>query len=181
MCKQDWVREKARVRPVAGVIANMHLLEDRFPVQLAGERTLCTLAEVAGAPPLIFASAADRIDRGALIIDALLEVVDGVLLIGACANNHPGQFDNKPHPAQERSDESRDALALIEVCDARGAPIFRCLQPSRDERRFRQLIAPRDPPVAGLRLRGPGENGYLYEISKMTRRSGCEAWDIADD
>jgi putative glutamine amidotransferase len=55
------------VRPVAGVITNVHFLEDRFPVQLAGDGNLCALPEVADTLPLIFARAADTIDIGALL------------------------------------------------------------------------------------------------------------------
>ena len=43
-------------RPVVGVIANTHLAEGKFPAQIAGERSLRAVAEVAGAMPLIFAS-----------------------------------------------------------------------------------------------------------------------------
>jgi putative glutamine amidotransferase len=109
------------VKPVVGVIANAHLVEGRFAVQLVGERNLRALAEVADALPVMFAGASDVTDIG-----ALLEVVDGVLLTGARANVHPRRFRAEPHPAHEPYDEDRDALALalIEVCVARGVPIF---------------------------------------------------------
>jgi putative glutamine amidotransferase len=79
------------------------------------------VADVAGALPLMFASVPDITD-----IDTLLEVVDGVLLTGARANVHPARFGAEPHPGHEPYDEGRDALALalIEVCVARGVPIF---------------------------------------------------------
>jgi putative glutamine amidotransferase len=56
----------------------------------------------------------------------LLEVVDGVLLTGARANVHPTRFQTEAHPKHEPYDEARDALALtlVEVCVARGVPIF---------------------------------------------------------
>jgi len=108
-------------RPVVGVIANAHLVENRFTVQAVGERTLRAVAEVVGALPLMFAGAPDIMDIG-----TLLETVDGVLLTGARANVHPTRFRAKPHPGHEPYDEARDAvaLALIEVCVARGVPIF---------------------------------------------------------
>jgi putative glutamine amidotransferase len=108
-------------KPVVGVIANAHLIENRFTAQLVGERNLRAVAEVAGALPLMFAGAPDITD-----LDALLEVVDGVLLTGARANVHPVRFRTEPHAAHEPYDESRDALALalIEVCVARGVPIL---------------------------------------------------------
>jgi hypothetical protein len=72
------VKREGDVKLVFGVIANPHLVEDRFPVQVPGERNLRAVAEIADALPLMFASAAD-------IIGTLLEVIDGVLLTGACA------------------------------------------------------------------------------------------------
>jgi len=108
-------------RPVVGVIGNAYIVENRFPAQLVGERNLRAVAEVAGALPVMFAGTPDLTD-----VNALLEVVDGVLLTGARANVHPTRFDTEPHAAHEPYDEGRDALALalIEVCVARGVPIF---------------------------------------------------------
>ena len=108
-------------RPVVGVIGNTHIVENRFPAQLCGERNLRAVAEVAGALPVIFAGAPDITDIG-----ALLDVVDGVLLTGARANVHPTHFGTDPHPKHEPYDERRDsvALSLIEACVARGVPVF---------------------------------------------------------
>jgi putative glutamine amidotransferase len=108
-------------KPVVGVIGNAYLLDNRFAVQLVGERNLRAVAEVTGALPMMFAGAADITN-----IDALLDVVDGVLLTGARANVHPARFRVEPHVAHEPYDERRDALALplIEACVARGVPIF---------------------------------------------------------
>jgi len=108
-------------RPVVGVIANTHLVENRFTLQSVGERCLRAVSEVAGALPLMFAGAPDITDVG-----ALLETVDGVLLTGARANVHPARFRAEAHSGHEPYDEARDALALalIEVCVARGVPIF---------------------------------------------------------
>jgi putative glutamine amidotransferase len=108
-------------KPVVGVIANAHRIENRFIVQAVGERNLRAVADVAGALPLIFASAPEITDIG-----ALLEVVDGVLLTGARANVHPTRFQAEPHPKHEPYDEARDsvALPLAEACVALGVPIF---------------------------------------------------------
>ena len=108
-------------KPVVGVIGNAYLVENRFTVQVTGERNFRAVAEVAGALPLMFAGAPDLTD-----IDALLEVVDGVLLTGARANVHPVRFRTEPHSAHEPYDERRDALALelIEVCVDRGVPLL---------------------------------------------------------
>ena len=39
-------------RPVVGVIGNAHRIENRFAVQMVGERNLRAVADVAGALPL---------------------------------------------------------------------------------------------------------------------------------
>ncbi|MCB1510980.1 MAG: gamma-glutamyl-gamma-aminobutyrate hydrolase family protein [Hyphomicrobiaceae bacterium] len=108
-------------KPVVGVIGNAFRVENRFDVQMAGERNLRAIADVAAALPLIFPGLPAVTD-----IDALLSVVDGILLTGGRANVHPTHFKTDPHPAHEPYDQNRDAVALelIEVCIARGVPVF---------------------------------------------------------
>ena len=108
-------------RPVVGVIGNSYHVEDRFFVQMAGERNLRALADVSGALPLIFAGAPDITEIG-----SLLGVVDGILLTGARANVHPSCFQIEPGPAYEPYDQARDAmaLALIEASIDNAVPIF---------------------------------------------------------
>ena len=108
-------------RPVVGVIGNAYRVEDRFAVQMVGERNLRAVVEVAGALPVMFAGAPDITDIG-----ALLDVVDGILLTGARANVHPTHFGVEPHPKHEPYDNARDtvALAITEACVARAVPLF---------------------------------------------------------
>jgi putative glutamine amidotransferase len=108
-------------KPVVGVIGNVHVVENRFPAQLVGERNLRAVAEVAGALPLMFAGRPDVTD-----IDALLETVDGILLTGARANVHPTRFGLEPHARHEPYDSDRDelALTLVQTCVERGVPLF---------------------------------------------------------
>jgi putative glutamine amidotransferase len=108
-------------RPVIGVIGNAMRIENRFNVQGVGERSLRAVAEVTGALPIMFAGLPEVTD-----VDSLLAVVDGVVLAGARANVHPRRFRTDPSPKHEPYDEARDdlALALIEMCVARGVPIF---------------------------------------------------------
>jgi putative glutamine amidotransferase len=108
-------------RPVVGIIGSAHSIGNRFAGQRVGEKNLRAVAEVAEALPLIFAGSPEITD-----IDALLDAVDGVLLTGARANVHPRRFGADPDPKHEPYDESRDALALalIDVCVARGVPLF---------------------------------------------------------
>jgi putative glutamine amidotransferase len=108
-------------RPVIGVIGNTHVVENRYRVQMAGERNLMAAAEVAGALPLIFAG-----DPRITHIRDLLDAVDGIVLTGARANVHPTRFNTEPNPRHEPYDEARDALALplISACVERGVPIL---------------------------------------------------------
>lgn len=108
-------------RPVVGVIGNVYSVENRFTVQMAGERNLRAVADVAKALPMIFAGSTAITE-----IAALLDVVDGVLLTGGRANVHPSHFRTEPDPAYEPYDEGRDALALAltRACVDQGVPIF---------------------------------------------------------
>ena len=108
-------------RPVVGVIGSMHLVENRFPAQRVGERNLRAITDVVGGLPVMFAGSPEITD-----VDALLDVVDGVLLTGARANVHPTRFGVDPLPAYEPYDEPRDALALslVEACVTRGVPLL---------------------------------------------------------
>jgi putative glutamine amidotransferase len=108
-------------KPVVGVIGNMYMIENRFAVQAVGERNMRAIADVTGALPLMFASVPDITD-----LDALLDVVDGVLLTGARANVHPTRFRTEPDPRHEPYDPNRDdvALTLIDLCVQRGVPLF---------------------------------------------------------
>ena len=108
-------------KSVVGVIANARIVDSRFPVQLVGEKNLMAVADVTGAMPLMFAGAPHVTD-----IEALLAVVDGVLLTGGRANVHPRFFNTEPDPAYEPYDINRDeiALPLTRACIERGVPIL---------------------------------------------------------
>ena len=108
-------------RPVVGIIANSYRIEDRFAVQMAGDRNLQAIADVCHALPLLFGASAAMTD-----IEALLDAVDGVVLTGARANVHPTRFGTEPHARYEPYDIQRDglALSLIEICVERGVPLF---------------------------------------------------------
>ncbi|MEM7043964.1 MAG: gamma-glutamyl-gamma-aminobutyrate hydrolase family protein [Pseudomonadota bacterium] len=108
-------------RPVVGVIGNTYSVENRFNVQMAGERNLRAIADVVGGLPMVFAGEPDITDVG-----DLLEAVDGILLTGARANVHPTHFGATPDPAYEPYDRGRDALALTltRACVDKAVPIF---------------------------------------------------------
>lgn len=108
-------------KPVVGIIGNSSVIENRFAVQMTGERNVRAVAEVAGALPLIVPGLPNIVD-----IDSLLTVVDGILLTGGRANVHPTYFNTEPHPAHEPYDQNRDAIALplTRACVERGIPVF---------------------------------------------------------
>ncbi len=108
-------------KPLVGVIGSRHLIYDRYATQLAGERNLYAVADVADALPLMFAGVPDITDIG-----SLLDVVDGILLTGERANVHPTHFNVEPHPSHEPYDQDRDAVALrvVKACVAQGVPIL---------------------------------------------------------
>ncbi len=108
-------------KPVVGIIANTHFMEERYYVQGVGNRILTAVADVADALPLMFGGARNMTD-----IDALLESVDGILLTGSRSNVHPSRYGVIPDTRYEPFDDARDevALALIETCVDRGVPLF---------------------------------------------------------
>ena len=108
-------------KPLVGVIGHGHLVNDRYPAQLVGEKNLRAVADVADALPVMFAGAPDITDIG-----SLLDAVDGIVLTGGRSNVHPAHFDVEPHPSHEPYDENRDAVALrvTEACVERGVPIL---------------------------------------------------------
>ena len=110
-----------RRKPVVGVIGNASRVENRFQVQMCGERNLRAVADVAGALPLMFASCPEITD-----IATLLDTVDGIVLTGARANVHPKRFNTEPDEKHEPYDISRDevALTLSKACVERGIPLF---------------------------------------------------------
>ena len=108
-------------KPLVGVIGSRHLVYDRYATQLAGEKNLYAVADVADALPLMFAGLPDITDTG-----SLLDVVDGILLTGERANVHPTHFNVDPHPSHEPYDQDRDAVALrvVKACVAQSVPIL---------------------------------------------------------
>ena len=113
-------------KPVVGVIGNAYRVENRFTTGMVGERNLRAVADVCGALPLMFAGTPDITD-----IDALLDVVDGVVLTGARANVHPTAFRTEPHtqaralrhpPRRARADAGRrPASTAVCRCSASAA------------------------------------------------------------
>ena len=84
-------------RPVVGIIGNMNLLNQEYPVHAGGTMNSEAVARVAGCLPLIIPS-----DPNFVTVDELLEVCDGFLLTGArtCI---PANMARKRRPPTARS------------------------------------------------------------------------------
>ena len=108
-------------RPVVGIIANHHMINDEYPAQASGESNLTAVAEVAEAIPLIIPAMPSVAEIGELIA-----VLDGVVLTGGRPNVHPELYGHEPTEAHGAFDLNRDnvALPLIRACVDSGVPIL---------------------------------------------------------
>src|SRR6202012_4460711 len=96
-----------RRNPVVGLMGNATRIENRFPVQVVGERNLRGVAQVAGALPVMFASCPQITDIG-----ALLDTVDGIVLPGPRAKVNPTRLTKEAHKKRKPYDLLRDEVAL---------------------------------------------------------------------
>jgi putative glutamine amidotransferase len=108
-------------RPVIGVTAFAHLLEDTFGVQVCGDRTPEAVAEVSGGIPLILPGL-----PGAASTGELLELLDGLVLTGARPNVHPAHYGEAETEAHGPFDRGRDdvTLPLLRAMIEAGKPVF---------------------------------------------------------
>ncbi|MCF8485135.1 MAG: gamma-glutamyl-gamma-aminobutyrate hydrolase family protein [Rhodobacteraceae bacterium] len=108
-------------RPVIGIIGNMNLLNQSYPVHAGGTMNSCALAEVSNAMPIIIPS-----DPAFVSVAELLELCDGFLLTGGRPNVHPSEYGEEETPAHGDFDRGRDAitLPLVRACVERGQPIL---------------------------------------------------------
>ncbi len=80
-------------RPVVGIIGNMNLLNENYPVHAGGTMNSEAVAKVAGCLPLIIPS-----DPHYVTVDELLELCDGFLLTGGRPNVHPSEYGEAETP-----------------------------------------------------------------------------------
>jgi len=108
-------------RPVVGIIANSHLINDEYQVHGAGAMNADALARVSGVMPVIIPA-----DPGAVDIDALMARCDGFFFPGGRPNVHPEEYGEPETPAHGTFERNRDriTLPLIRACVERGQPIF---------------------------------------------------------
>ena len=108
-------------RPIVGIIGNMNLINDEYPVHAGGTMNSAAVAQVAGCMPLLIPS-----DPRLVSVPELLEACDGFLLTGGRPNVHPEEYGEAPTEAHGAFDRCRDAitLPLVRACVERGQPFF---------------------------------------------------------
>lgn len=108
-------------RPVIGIIGNMNLLNESYPVHAGGTMNSAAVAEVSKAMPIIIPS-----DPAFVSVAELLDTCDGFLLTGGRPNVHPSEYGEDETPAHGDFDRGRDAitLPLVRACVERGQPVL---------------------------------------------------------
>lgn len=108
-------------RPVVGIIGNVHLINEQYPVQAVGTHNLSAVAQVTNATPLMVPA----IPNLASIAD-LIDACDGFILPGGRPNVHPELYGQVATEAHGAFDLERDnlVLPLIRECVDLGVPIL---------------------------------------------------------
>ncbi len=108
-------------KPIVGILANTHLINDQYWIQGTSRMNLEAVADAADAIPLIIPSLPDRLE-----LDDILLACEGFLLTGGRPNVHPEEYGREPTAAHGDFDRNRDgiALPLIRSCVERGQPIL---------------------------------------------------------
>ncbi|WP_370227983.1 gamma-glutamyl-gamma-aminobutyrate hydrolase family protein [Cognatishimia sp.] len=108
-------------RPIVGIIGNAYLLNEEYPVHVAGTMNSSALVDVAGCMPMIIPS-----DPKFVSTAELMEACDGFLFTGGRPNVHPEEYGEVATEAHGTFDRARDAIALdlIRACVRIGQPIL---------------------------------------------------------
>jgi putative glutamine amidotransferase len=108
-------------RPVVGIIGNIGLMNDQYPIHAAGSMNTQAVAQVSGCMPLIIPS-----DPELVSVPELMERCDGFLLTGGRPNVHPEEYGEEATEAHGAFDRARDAIALglVRACVERGQPFL---------------------------------------------------------
>ena len=114
-------RGLAMRKPIVGIVANAHLINDQYWIQGSSRMNVEAVADAADAMPLIIPSLPERLE-----LDDILAACDGFLLTGGRPNVHPEEYGHEPTDAHGDFDRDRDgmALPLIRSCVDRGQPIL---------------------------------------------------------
>ena len=109
------------LRPVVGIIGNVHLLNDQYPVHAGGSMNSTAVASVAQCMPLLIPA-----DPRLVSVPELMEACDGFVLTGGRPNVHPEEYGEAETAAHGAFDRARDAivLPLVRACVERGQPFL---------------------------------------------------------
>lgn len=107
-------------RPLVAIPSDLKKI-DNVSWHAVSEQYLVAAAEIAGLTPIMIPAMGDAIS-----IDAILEVVDGVLLSGAVSNIYPDYYGVEASQAYEPFDQARDAttLPLIRKAIEKAVPLL---------------------------------------------------------
>ena len=134
-------------KPVIGVIGNPHVVENRFPAQLVGERNMRAVADVAGALPLMFAGKSRNHRHFRSPLRRRRHAAD------RCAGERPSaplQGGGRSQARALRRGPGRAGAAADRGLRGEGrAALRRVPRLSGDERRLRRHAASGDPRTAG--------------------------------
>ncbi|KEP71065.1 gamma-glutamyl-gamma-aminobutyrate hydrolase family protein [Thioclava sp. BHET1] len=108
-------------RPVIGIIGNLSIVGDRYPIHGGGQLNSEAISQVSGCIPLVVPA-----DPELLSIEELCEICDGFLLTGGRANVHPEEYGHEVTEKHGEFDRARDAIALglVRRCVETGQPFF---------------------------------------------------------
>lgn len=109
------------LRPVVGIIGNVHLLNDQYPVHAGGSMNSTAVSGVAQCMPLLIPA-----DPRLVSVPELMEACDGFVLTGGRPNVHPEEYGEAETAAHGAFDRARDAivLPLVRACVERGQPFL---------------------------------------------------------
>ena len=108
-------------RPVIGIVANAHVINDTYDVQAVGDMNIGAVSEVCGALPVMIPARPDVAP-----LAELMELCDGFIFPGGRPNVHPEEYGQPATPAHGEFDRARDRLALplFRACVEAGLPVL---------------------------------------------------------
>jgi putative glutamine amidotransferase len=110
------------MRPVIGISCCVKSFgPGSFPNHAASDFAVRAASCCADAVPVLLPALGEQAD-----LEAVLRIVDGVLLTGSKSNVNPSLYGGPPHAGGEPEDDLRDAttLPLIRAAIARGLPVL---------------------------------------------------------
>lgn len=108
-------------RPLVGIIGNVYLLHDQYPVHAGGRMNSAAVADVSGCLPMLIPA-----DPAYVSVEELLDTCAGFVLTGGRPNVHPEEYGEVVTEAHGAFDRARDAivLPLVRACVERGQPFL---------------------------------------------------------